>query len=436
MKPPATASEVTLMQNGNGVYEKYIGKCENGQKKRWRFGKDLSAAQVECLRVWNKWESRPEECESWEDLERWEEKEAEYTYLKKHSEELGKADEAERQAAIDKAVAVALGQKHVGDMPLGVAKVLYLKSQHKRIGLIGSLGIDEASYQITKYRLERALEFVGVNSMNSLDYPALETAIYAIAARPFKRPNPLASEEVKARQKQERITQSTALALIGALRAFVMWMAEEDTTGYTLPKHAKKLFNIRPEPEEQKITVVSQEQLKTLWDGAINENAKGGDKGKIRRLFLLLGLNCGFYYNDIADLTPDHIHVEGKETFVWKLRKKTKKTNSKLAKTKWYLWTETAELLQEYMPLNVSKAAIRSAFERLLKSAKVEGISHSNLRDTVANKMEAIGGRELADTFLAHTRKGVIDSYTSPDWGHLTKALKRVYKEFVKPAIG
>ena len=224
------------------------------------------------------------------------------------------------------------------------------------------------------------------------------------------------------------------MGLIAEVKAFLKWSVEDDRVAYTLPRHSAKLFSIRPEAEEQNIIEIKQEQLRTLWKGSINSKAHTKDKGKRRRLFILLGLNCGFYGVDIATLTPDHIIKEGDKTYIWKLRRKTRKTNSKLVKTKWLLWKETADLLAEYMPLKVTPNQIRLAFKRLTDATAVN-IQHSNLRDSGSMFMERIGGRELADTYLAHSRKGVIDSYSHPDWQRLSEALERFYAEFVKGAI-
>ena len=206
------------------------------------------------------------------------------------------------------------------------------------------------------------------------------------------------------------------------------WAVEE--LGVLLPKHSKQLFRIRPEAEEQQIRTITLDELKTLWTSSVNPQARKGDNGKRRRLFLLLGLNCGFYAVDICTLLPEHVKLEGNKTYIWKLRRKTRKTNSKLARTKWLLWPETTQLLAEYMPFKLAPNQIRLAWKRLTN------VSHSHLRDTGAVFMEKVGGRELADTYLAHSRKGVIDSYSHPDWDRLSNALQRFYDEFVKPAIG
>jgi hypothetical protein len=435
MKCPTTPSEVKLTYTAGG-YERYIGKSASGSPKRFRFGKDEARAKVAAWETWQQWENRSEGVDSWEDLEKYNNAVAADLYFdekkKEHLEEWKK----EEQSIIDK---VTRKPNAPLSMTIADAKARYLASLQKRVGLIGSLGLEQWTVDQITHKLNRALSFLSsdIVHMSQLDYAALETLIYTLAARPTKLANPLASDKVKAEQKKEQVSQRTALGWIQEVKAFLIWCDEEEAIGYTIPRHASKLFKIRPEAEEQTITVISPKLLKMLWDGCINEHAKGKDKGKRRRLFILLGLNCGFYGVDIATLSPDCIiQGENGSSFIWKLRRKTRKTNSKLARTKWYLWPETLELLNEYMPLKVTPNQIRLAFDRLTTALGIKGISHSNLRDTGAVIMEKIGGRELADTYLAHSRKGVIDSYSHPDWDQLTKALKRFYKEYVKPAIG
>ena len=438
MKPPATPTEVELMRNGRGVYERYIGKTEKG-KKRWRFGTDEATAKVQAWDTWQRWQNRPDGVETWEALDQ---AEAQHrTILQAMQRRSAKA--AERAAIIKAALAPAPDAPPIitpDGVTLSDAKRLYAASLQKRVGLIGSLGLASWSVQQATHKLNRAISFLPptITFMSQLDYATLEALIYKLASGPRKLANPLASTETKKNQVKQRISQRTALGWILEVKAFLMWCCEEDRVNYVLPRHASRLFKIRPEAEEQQIKTISPEQLKLLWDGAVNNKASPRvTKGKRRRLYLMLGLNCGFYGIDIATLTPEMIVKEDNgETLIWKLRRKTRKTNAKLARTKWQLWPETVELLNEYMPLHLTPNQIRLAFQRLAKAQKIKGISHSNLRDTGAVFMEKIGGRELAGTYLAHSRPGVIDSYSHPDWDRLSDALRRFYAEFVKPAIG
>ena len=437
MKCPATPSEVELMKNGRGVYERYIGKTETG-KKRWRFGNDEATAKVTAWETWQRWENRPQGIETWEALDIAEKEHKAKVAVMQRLAAKG-AERAAMLEALRHPAPDAPPIKTAQGVTMADAKRLYLASLQKRVGLIGSLGLTQWTVDQTTHKLNRALSFLParIGFMSQLDYPTLENLIYRIAARPLKLANPTATEETKRRQVKEQVSQRTAIGWISEVKAFLLWCAEEDTINFVPPRHASSLFKIRPEAEEQVITTITQEQLKLLWQGSINNKAHNGDNGKRRRLFIMLGLNCGFYGVDIATLKPEHI-ITGDDgnNYIWKLRRKTRKTNAKLARTKWYLWKETKELLDEYMPLNVSPNQIRLAFERLVATQKLKRITHSNLRDTGAVFMEKVGSRELADTYLAHSRGGVIDSYSHPDWDRLSDALQRFYDEFVKPAIG
>lgn len=436
MKCPKEWHQVELMQNGRGVWERYIGKTENGQKKRWRFGTDETLAKVKCHEIWQRWEHRPEGVESWEALDRWEADQKRKADVERQARETeqkyqgpgGWAEAIKKSTEAPKPPPVAKQGITIAD-----TKTLYLAQLKRRIGLIGSLGIVQWTYDQTEHKLTRVLEFLPseLTHLSEMDYKAIENLIYTLAARPKKKANPNASDEVKTEQVKEQVSQRTALGWIQEVKTFLLWADQEDATGYRLPKHVSLLWKIRPEAEEQKIRTVTKEELTALWHGCVNDNCRTGDKGKRRRLFLMLGLNCGFYAVDIATLLPEHITADG---FIWKLRRKTRKTNTKLARTKWVLWAETKELLGEYMPLKVTPNQVRLAWERLTEATGVDA-THSHLRDTGAVFMEKVGGRELADTYLAHSRKGVIDSYSHPDWQTLTNALNRFYAEFVKPAI-
>lgn len=435
MKAPETASQVKLMMNVRGDFEKYIGRTATGPK-RWRFGRDEATAQVQALAVWQRWEARPVGFSTWEQLDELEANKRHGERVAEQWQEEQAIKEARQKEEIDAAVATAMGRQAPVKMTVQEAKEQYLKGLEKRIGLTGSLGLEEWSVSQLTHKLNRALAFLPPHAtMQELTYPTLETLIYTLAARPHKLANPKAKSETKEKQVKEQVSQKTALGWIQEVKAFLYWCNEEDSVGFTLPKHASKLFRIRPEADDQNIITISQEQLTKLWAGSVNQNAHTGDKGKIRRLWIMCGLNFGFYGCDISTITAEHIKEENGDFYMWKRRRRTRKSNTKVTRTKWYIWKETADLLKEYMPLKTTPNQIRLAFNRIKTTQKLSGISHSNLRDTGAMFMEKIGGRELADTYLAHARKGVIDSYSSPDWETLTKALKRFYDEFVLPAI-
>lgn len=293
MKCPKTPDEVELNRNPRGVYERTIGKSAGGWK-RWRFNTDETTAKMEAWKVWRRWEQRPKGVETWEDLE----KADKYKFLGQQTSEAfqkmaeqAKEISAKLQMERDaKERAKWEKPKASFDLTILEATTLYLAVQQKRIGLLGSLGLAKSTCASNAYRLLRAMEFIptSITHLRQLDYSTLETIIYAIAARPKRKPSPLANEKTKKEQRKKPISQATALNMIKTLKAFLDWCVEDEHVGYALPRHAKKLFGIRPEAEEQQIRTITQNELKTLWTMSVNPQARSGDNGKRRRLFLVL----------------------------------------------------------------------------------------------------------------------------------------------------
>lgn len=432
MKCPPTPSEVNLTLTNAGRYERSIGKWQNGGYRRFRFGTDEATAKVQAWQQWQRWEQG--NCDSWEALEGKEESAKNATMIQGMM--TARKEGLELQAIENKRVEQAEKQNPMAiqtGWSIAEATKLWLDGLQRRIGLIGSLGIVQSTFDLNSYRINRALAFLpsSATKLAELNYQKLEEWIYAMGAKPKLLPNPFASKDTQKIQATKQVSQATALSWINGVKSFLVWASEDERINYILPRHARQLWQIRPEAlEEQNIREITSAELTKLWLGCNNSKARTKDKGKRRRLFLLLGLNCGFGFADIATLTAENI----KDGFIWKLRHKTRKTNSKLARTKWLLWKETAELLKEYMPLKVTKNNIRMAWVRLNEVTKLS-ISFGKLRKTGAMMMERYGGRELADMYLAHSRKGIIDSYSHPDWAKLSSALERMYSEFISPAL-
>lgn len=100
----------------------------------------------------------------------------------------------------------------------------------------------------------------------------------------------------------------------------------------------------------------------------------------VERTALLLGLNCGFYWGDICELTPEHL-VNG--THIKKDRQKERKASGEYVLVgSWLLWEETKKAL--VFGLKQRKAAdIYSEF------AKKHGLPHHKaLRKTVAQLIQ------------------------------------------------
>jgi integrase len=337
-----------------------------------------------------------------------------------------------------KATALALPE---GKEPLTVdeMKTAYLDDRKRHIDLMGSLGIAQHTYDITAYRINRAIGFlpseVRSSPLKELDGDILKNCIMAIAALP------------------EGISQSTGMAFINALKQMMIWAEHQESFDYRTPKQFKNIFSIRPEPEEQTHTVLPNETMKTLINGCKNKNARTKDKGEKRKLFIMMGLNFGSYQNDIASLEHSHILTDEKtgESFVWRLRKKTRKTNRKLQRVKFYIWPETMALITKYQatkkqplvlltedgkPLMHGRTNnITLAFRRLCESTLTDGVAFSHFRDTGADWMERHGGAELSAMYLQHSRSAVAEAYNSVNHDRLTTALKAWREQLVKGGV-
>jgi integrase len=260
-----------------------------------------------------------------------------------------------------------------------------------------------------------------------------------MATRPQRLPNPT----VEAKQELGQVSQATVLAWLAQFRAFLVWCSEE--LEYTLPKHFRRITIIKPEAEEKIASTLTTDQIKDLWKTAKNPNShnKANGDGERRRLWLLLGLNCGFYFVDCATLLHEHLQENG-STYIKRIRRKTRKVMN--VPYRWKLWPETAALIKKFMAgpnqamggksalfLDTGKAL--STNNVRLSWVRLTDIPHSTLRDVGAQFVMDQGGEEVSEVYLAHSRAGVSENYTQPVWAKLNEATDAMYAELVKPAI-
>jgi integrase len=343
-----------------------------------------------------------------------------------------------------------------------LAKVVtqYLTDRKAAIGLNLSIGISQLTYDADEYRIQRAVNFFpeGIH-LNQIDADVVKDVVMAIAAMPAK-----LSNSTHKTKDTSPMSQSTALAIINGLKKFIKWVESQEQIKWQLPKGAKVyLDKLKPEPEEAEYRNITIKEFSKLWHGCKNDKARTADKGEKRKLFLALALNCGAYQIDIATLEHAHLHLDAENgnSYVWRMRRKTRKTNKKLAKTKWLLWPETVTLLKQYMA-KANKAGdkgvslaildetgqclkhgrtdnVDQPWGRLLKSSKMTeaGISFSNLRDTGADFMQNQrgGGEELQAMYLGHARKGSAENYADRAWDRLSEGLTQFREQYLLPAI-
>jgi hypothetical protein len=156
---------------------------------------------------------------------------------------------------------------------------------------------------------------------------------------------------------------------------------------------------------ESSAKAIPLDTLRKLWNAS-------DDRG---RCWLLLGLNCAYYAQDISDLTRAMIeggylhHNRGKTgaKVRYKLWAKTRHYLKKFARGSGRVFTtEKGTPLVYYSKLKktgdpVRVDNVRNWFFRLCNSVGVAGFSFSNVRDTASTEVENID-RGLNDLFLAH----------------------------------
>lgn len=158
----------------------------------------------------------------------------------------------------------------------------------------------------------------------------------------------------------------------------------EADRGLWFPFIRNKKYQIDVPPVEQ--TKYELEQVKVALQHATGD----------QRLALLLGLNCGFYWTDIAELQPKHF--DG--THITKARAKNKRGGvQKGFMSRWKLWPETVDVLEfGYDPDTQTKdcKAYRGRLEREYQQLreKYNLPEHMALRKTVAQWIQEVAGEE------------------------------------------
>ena len=232
------------------------------------------------------------------------------------------------------------------------------------------------------------------------------------------------------------ISPWTAKSRLDIVKLMIKWgyqMALLETLPRNLDGYSRVTI---PEPTVNRF---SREEIHTLYSAA-SERTK---------MYILLGLNCGFGQSDISDLRVGEVSIEAARV----IRKRTKTGVHCQLK----LWPLTVEMLKVHGHLDgkandrvfLSKSglplvyehfvddkfkrtdAIRSAFFRLMKKTKIpSGRGFYSLRKTAASEIEIIDS-SVTSMFLAHSEKGLMKRfYAQRDWERLHIAQDRMLKRF------
>jgi hypothetical protein len=233
--------------------------------------------------------------------------------------------------------------------------------------------------------------------------------------------------------------------VIKTIRDFLRWLNRSEFN-WTRPS-AYEVLPIRIKNTEAETGGVKQlrytsTELAALWEYAL----------PLDRVYLLLGLNCGFGKGEIGNLWIAEIVTKGDKTFIVRRRRKTNVFGQ------WLLWPETVTALRWYLekvrpqsnapyvfltkagtPFNaktkgghpcqsVPNAWMRT-WTRIAKDLPdFPRLSFNKLRKTGSNYLRKKFGKEVAEMYLSHGKHEMVDHYTAKPVALLYKALRRLHK--------
>lgn len=226
------------------------------------------------------------------------------------------------------------------------------------------------------------------------------------------------------RSEGKRIGPVYARELVLHLKAFLNWCHE--TERWDKPRRFDRLFKLkfnieRGEPE--KFTV---DELGKLYAAC---------KSDRHRLWIMLGLNCGFDRTGLATL--EWSMVKGLDTDCVTIERPRHKTK---VYSRHVLWDETVRLLRAVKTvgarglvcltergeplIDFQRDGVHAAWRHLTVNAGVRHLSYGKLRKTGAWMTKRIGGLEVSEMYLAHVERGMNKHYAGRDWDKLDAALK------------
>ena len=261
-----------------------------------------------------------------------------------------------------------------------------------------------------------------------------------------------------------RVTEGTIKARTGhdyavAIKQICEWFYKATNRKYSLPEEWKELFLkkrfknkktddelLNEDGEEMDFLPYSNDDLKTLLDATKTDR---------QRLYILLSLNCGMYFVDIAyALKKKNVYLNRKHPFLlYKREKETHHLNPVVCKC--WLWPETVSLLKSelnpgdkhpYALLDengkpMDKNAPEMAWKRVKTTLKDSGklihrkVRFTDLRKTGASAIANIASADLAELYLGHKISGVGSRYIKLQKRRLYKPLMRWREQLVQEKV-
>ena len=141
------------------------------------------------------------------------------------------------------------------------------------------------------------------------------------------------NKHLRRRVNDGEISFYTAKTHQSNVRRFITWAWEErhlEEMPRNLNKADLKWIRRREPGLTSKIEVFPIDDLRTIFDGAYTS-----PQWCDLRIFMLLGLNCGFTQSEVGSLTPSDFVLSNNDIFIERRRPKTG------IEGRWLLWTET-----------------------------------------------------------------------------------------------
>ncbi len=246
---------------------------------------------------------------------------------------------------------------------------------------------------------------------------------------------------------EKRYSRDTCKNQLILIRAFLRWMHRSDLqwklpADYLFPRTKIEWLASEVSGEMKKRTFTMKE-VGILWEYAT----------PLERVFIALGVNCGFGTAEIGTLAEREItgsvikrlRHKTKVFGAWRLYPITRSAIAWARKRKEVLGFTSEYLLvsdsgKPYCTAtagNNNNQKIRNSWNRLMKRVRQDHpdfprLSFGKLRKTSASWMRRVGGGEMASIFIAHgkaTGDGLLDLYADRQFRKLFKCQKRIWQK-------
>ena len=309
-------------------------------------------------------------------------------------------------------------------------------------------------------RPEGGITTFGITAQKRVDALVEHLGKLGLAKTPLNKVNATFIEEWLIYWKSRPVTKRTGKMcsvnwvrdVVKILREFIRWLNASSEFEWRKPvDYEVRPLRIRRTNEEKARRLVpkyTREQLGILWEYA----------SPIERVYMILGLNCGFGAGEINTLRLDEIKQSKDKDGSIKHRICHTRTKTGVY-GEWSLWPETVAAIEWYRnklrPTSTSphlfltrngtplalpsengnrNLAIQNAWKRLTERIrKVDHpgfpeMSFNKLRKTSSNYVRRKYSDEVADMFLCHGKLEMVDAYTDRPFAKVHKAVRRLQK--------